>query len=165
LDEIIKSRFKVRTDVFDEESIPSHFVMKELVSKIMTNIISRSFEFNISYHSDKGIPIDRQVFLSIIEPFIKLVVRDKSSPCKITMEYKGIPNSHEAMKMFGPGLHKIVTEYFVKWASTVFSYHIGQDDKRKLEEDQDHLLGASARQYYEIFSRSLSDYLKLIQFS
>jgi hypothetical protein len=166
LDEIIKLRFRISKKFLQEGSVAqSHFVMKDVVSKIMANILSRSFEFNISYHIDKSTspPIDRQVFVSLIEPFIKLVAKNKPNPCKITMEYNGIPSSHEAMKVFGPGLNKIITEYFVKWTSTVFNYHIDQEDKRRLEQGQHLLLGESASQYYAIFSRTLGEYLTYIQ--
>ena len=133
--------------------------------KSMSNMMSRSFDFNFS-PSDKNINFDRELMLSVVYPAVKIAYKNLKTPFKITIEFHGFPKSDKETQLkFGTAILRIRTEYFAKWAHDMFHYDIEEEDKKKLNEGQYHLLSKSTKEIYDIFQESSSAYTEMLQSS
>jgi hypothetical protein len=166
MDGAIKDRYNITPEVLNTEMIHrSYSLMKESIVKPLSNIMSRSFDFNF-LPSDKNMNFDRELMLSVVYPAVKIAYRNQKAPFKITIEYHGIPKSDiEAQLKFEPAFLRIRTEYFVKWAHDVLTYDIEEDDKKKLNEGQYYLLSKSTKEIYDIFNESFLNYTEMLQSS
>ena len=136
LEELIENTYSLAIDkLFNPKSNPtpdSYFIIKEMIAKVMANTLSRCFEFNISYEDQSGFQLDKQFITAIASPVITMAQRNSKAPFKITLEYKGMLQSSDEVRMrFGPVLLKMRDEYFIRWAKASFNYDVKEDDKRK----------------------------------
>jgi hypothetical protein len=164
LNKIIKSKYNLSSDYFNNEAMHrSHSLMKEFTSKSLANMMSRSFEFNVSYQ-DNDFQLDREFITTIANPVVKMVQRNPRAPFKITIEYKGIQgSSEEAFVKFKPALLKLRAEYFARWANEVFNYQVSDEDKRKINEGQHFSLSKIADEIYDKFDKNIVFYNTIIQ--
>jgi hypothetical protein len=164
LDKIIESKYNLSSDYFNNEvTNQSYSLMKEFISKSLANMMSRSFEFNVSYQNN-DFQLDKEFITTIAAPVVKMVQRNPRVPFKVTIEYKGIQGSlEEAFVKFKPALSKLRAEYFVRWANEVFNYQVSDEDKRKVNEDQLFSLSKSADEIYAIFDKSIVFYNTIMQ--
>ena len=168
LEELIENTYSLAIDkLFNPKSNPtpdSYFIIKEMIAKVMANILSRCFEFNISYEDQSDFQLDNQFITAIASPVITMAQRNSKAPFKITLEYKGMLQSSDEVRMrFGPVLLKMRDEYFIRWAKASFNYDVKEDDKRKLKEGQYNLLSKTGSEYYHIFNESTTEYFSLLQ--
>ena len=141
----------------------SYVIMKEMIAKVMANTLSRCFEFNVSYDNQSNFQLDNQFITSVAGPVVRMAQRNPKAPFKIMLEYKGMPESSEEVRMrFGPVLLKMRAEYFIRWVKAAFDYDVEEDDKRKLKEGQYDLLNKSAREFYHIFNDGITEYFSLL---
>jgi hypothetical protein len=140
----------------------SHSLLKEYAAKSMANMMSRLFEFNISY-PDGSLKPDKEFFKTMVNPLLKIAERNAKVPFKLEIDYKGTPQPpEEELKKFDPALRRITADYFEKWTREVFNYQISEEDKIKVEEMQIFLLDKPAGDYYAIFHDSMVYYTKLL---
>jgi hypothetical protein len=136
--------------------------MKEYASKSIANMMSRTFEFNISY-PDGSLKLDRYFFKTLVNPLLKIVQRDVKVPFKVEIDYKGFTRPlEEELTKFEPALLRIKAEYFEKWTRQVFNYQISEGDKRYVDAGLFHVLDKPASEYYAIFHQSEVDYTNLL---
>jgi hypothetical protein len=141
----------------------SHVILKEMISKVMANTLSRCFEFNISYNDQTDFLLDYNFITAIADPVVRMAQRNTKAPFKIMLEYKGMPRSPDEVRIrFEPVLLKMKVEYFIRWVKAAFNYDIQEDDKRKLKEGQYDLLNNPANEYYNIFNKSTSEYFSML---
>ena len=125
LEELIENTYSLAIDkLFNPKSNPtpdSYFIIKEMIAKVMANTLSRCFEFNISYEDQSGFQLDKQFITAIASPVITMAQRNSKAPFKITLEYKGMLQSSDEVRIrFGPVLLKMRDEYFIRWAKASF---------------------------------------------
>ena len=141
----------------------SYVIMKEMIAKVMANTLSRCFEFNISYDNQSNFQLDNQFITTVASPVVRMAQRNTKAPFKITLEYKGMPQSSDEVRMrFEPVILKMRAEYFIRWVKAAFNYDVEEDDKRKLKEGQYNLLSKTASEYYHIFNESTTEYFSLL---
>jgi hypothetical protein len=129
----------------------------------MAHMMSRSFEFNISYPTG-SLNLDQDFSKTLLKPLLKIVQRDVRVPFKVEVDYKGFSRQpEEELTKFEPALLRIKAEYFEKWTREVFNYQISKEDKRNANEGKYNLLEQSASEYYNIFHKSTVDYTNLLQ--
>lgn len=163
IDKGIKLRYQSKLNSLnDDVANKSHSLMKEYTAKSIANMMSRTFEFNISY-PDGGLKLDRQFFKTLVNPLLKIVQRDVRVPFKVEIDYKGFTRPpEEELTKFEPALLRIKAEYFEKWTREVFNFQISEEDKRNADEGQYHKLDKPASEYYAIFHKSTVDYTNLL---
>jgi hypothetical protein len=163
IDKGIKLRYQSKLSSLNNDfANKSHFLMTEYTAKSIANMMSRTFEFNISY-PDGGLKLDRQFFKTLVNPLLKIVQRDVSVPFKVEIDYKGFTRPpEEELTKFEPKLLRIKAEYFEKWTREVFNYQISEWDKRYVDSGLFHMLDRPASEYYAIFHKSTVDYTNLL---
>ena len=128
----------------------------------MANMMSRTFEFNISY-PDRNLKLNQQFFKTLVDPLLKIVQRAVKVPFKMEIDYKGLSRSPEdELTKFEPALRRLKAEYFEKWTREVFNYQIHEEDKRYVDAGLFHMLDKPASEYYAIFHESAVDYTNLL---
>jgi hypothetical protein len=134
-----------------------------MIAKVMANSLSRCFEFNISYNDQSDFQLDNSFITAIADPVVTMARRNTKAPFKVLIEYKGIPQSPDELRMrIEPILLRMSTEYFIKWVKAAFNYDVQEDDKRKLKEGQYDLLNGPANEYYYIFKKSTMEYFSMM---
>jgi hypothetical protein len=119
----------------------SYVIMKEMIAKVMANTLSRCFEFNVSYDKQSNFQLDNQFITTVAGPVVRMAQRNPKAPFKIMLEYKGMPQSSEEVRMrFEPVLLNMRAEYFIRWVKAAFNYDLEEEDKRKLKGGQYDLL-------------------------
>lgn len=166
LEEIMEETFTSRLDIavgVKYNSIPgqSYYILREFISKLLANVMSRSFEINVSYPEDTNFQMDREFIITIVNPILEMVKRNVRAPFTVNFEYKGRPESSEFFR-YEPAGYSRNSEYFGKWVKEVYEHDVSQEDKKNVNEGQIHLLSKSASQYYDIFTKSAQDYLNLL---
>ena len=163
IDKEIKSRFESGLDSLDNGNAnKSHSLLKEFAAKAMANMMSRIFEFSISY-PDRSLKLEQEFLKTLVNPLLKIVQRDLKVPFKVEIDYKGLSQPpEEELRKFEPALKRLKAEYFEKWTREVFNYQISEEDKRKVEEMQILLLDKPASEYYAIFHNSTAYYTNLL---
>ena len=163
IDKVIKLRYKSKLNSLNNDAAKKSFsLMKEYASKSIANMMSRTFEFNISY-PDRNLKLDQQFFKTVVDPLLKIVQRDVKVSFKVEIDYKGLSQSpEEELTKFEPALRRLKAEYFEKWTREVFNYQISEGDKRNADEGQYHKLDKPASEYYALFHKSTVDYTNLL---
>lgn len=159
IDKGIKLRYQSKLSSLNNDfANKSHLLMTEYTAKSIANMMSRTFEFNISY-PDGGLKLDRQLFKTLVNPLLKIVQRDVRVPLKVEIDYKGFARPpEEELTKFEPKLLRIKAEYFEKWTLEVFNYQISEGDKRYVDAGLFHMIDKPASEYYAIFHKSAVDY-------
>jgi hypothetical protein len=143
LEEIMKEIFGINLDKIIESkysSIPSnsYYIFREFISKSLANVMSRSFEINVSFPGGTDFQVDRKFIVNIVNPVLEKVREDVRIPFTVNLEYKGRPEASEFFR-YEPSIYNKITEYFAKWAKQVHNYNVDQEDKAKVSKGQIHL--------------------------
>ena len=140
----------------------SHPLMREVTKKIASSLASTLYDFYIIHKKDDRFELDEHTIIDLGIVARRITSTDPTSPFRLVVEYKGVPEDKSKLELFlGPSLYKIMAEYFVKWAHTVFSYEVTEDEKRMISETHIDQLMPETKQYYDIFSKTLPLYMRL----
>lgn len=167
LDKAIKQKYNLDPDCFEVNSTEqrSYVLIKETIAKSMANMMSRVFEFKVSYPDDKNFQVDRYFYNTLVEAIIKVIQRNPEAPFKIEFDFKGIPIEHaeDINAVHGPSFFRLVSEFFVEWADQIHNYKVSEEDKTKITQGQSNLLEKPTSEYFAIFNQSITEYTELLR--
>lgn len=149
---------------YNQKPPGSYNEIRNFISKIIANMMSRAFDFNVSYDPTSKMQPNKEFIKDIAAPVLEMVEHNLEAPFKVTVNFKGISMpSIEVLPKYEPAISQLYNNSFIRWVKSAYNLTISEEDKRKLIEGKDQLLSKPVLGYYHIFSASVSQYLGLLQ--
>jgi len=149
---------------YHQEPSESYYAIRKFIASFTANVMSRAFEFNISYDPTTKIQPNKEFIMAIATQIFNIVERDPEAPLSVKIDYKGMSMpSMEVLPRYEPAFSPLFIDCFLIWTKSTYNYTVCEEDIRKLREGNNASLSESALEYYGIFCHSVVEYLSLIK--
>jgi hypothetical protein len=119
LEEIIEEAYSLFLDravglKYRHQPSESYYPIRKLVASAFANMISRAFDFNISYDPTK-IQLNKGFIMEIAAPIFNIIKRNPETPFSINVGYKGLSasTSTEVISQYEPRISQLSVDCFL----------------------------------------------------
>ena len=116
---------------YHQKPSESYYAIRKFIASFTANVMSRAFEFNISYDPTTKKQPNKEFIMAIATPIFNIVERDPETPFSVKIDYKGLSMpSMEVLPRYEPALSPLLIDCFLKWTKSAYNYTVSEEDKK-----------------------------------